>query len=444
MNINRARFANTIRWQFFANGIQVVFGGAYLLLLGRLLGPGDFGIFSVVISLVAVCGLVFEMRLQEVIARDFCNLDDADPVHIPSSLHLYDFYILEIFSRLVPAVLVGLLLVSDLVKLFLDVESGSSRLILLAVIGFVLSKSGSGVSNGLLRVLGRTDLVAGCMMIDSGGRLITSIIYALVWQLNVTAALWVALIFGAVSNGLQAFFALHRFNARVSLPAFATWTFDGALSRLRTSQRLIFSNLGISGGDLMAKDLDVVLISSLLSSEKVGIYKMAKSFVQIFWRAIDPFYIAIMPEVQKLWQRNESQSLESLLRKTTIRLFLLSISLVVIGNLIVASTSVKLLGAGYVEVPMLTLVMSVWVVVCAPLIWGSPLAVAINRPEISVGGSAIGTIAGLIAFSYLTPTFGLVGAALAWNVTLISGFVFTVGMAVWLTSKKPPFKKRDN
>ncbi len=404
-------------------------------MLGRLLGPSDFGIFTVVISLVAVCGLLFEMRLQEVVARDFCHLDDAEAVQIPSSLHLYDLFILESFSRIVPAVGLSLILLSDFAGSYLNLKSESSGLIILAVIGFVLSKAGSGVSSGLLRVLGCTNLVARCTLLDSGGRLIVTLIYALVWKVDVTLALWIALIFGTLSNGLQVIFSLRLFRARVPLVNFTNWTFAGALVRLRSAQRLIFSNLGISGGDLMAKDLDVVLISGLFSTEKVGIYKMAKSLVGIFWRAIDPFYIAIMPEVQKLWQRGELRNLKELLLKTTTRLLLLSVLLVLIGNLIIDSMAVKLLGIGYAEVPMLTLVMSAWVVVCAPLIWGLPLAVAINRPEISVGGSAIGTVAGLIAFSSLTPTFGLTGAAFAWNVTLISGFVFTSGVAICFASK---------
>ena len=195
---------------------------------------------------------------------------------------------------------------------------------------------------------------------------------------------------------------------------------------------MIASNLGVSASDLMAKDLDVAMISSLLTPDKVGLYKMAKSFVQVLWRAIDPFYIAIMPEVQKLWQQREINALARLLRKTSIRLLMLAIAVVVLGCGAVALLGVRVLGAGYADVPLLMLAMSGWVVVCAPLIWGIPLAVAINRPELSVGGSMLGLVIGLAAFTALTPTLGLMGAALAWNATLISGFMFTTGLAVWI------------
>ena len=186
----------------------------------------------------------------------------------------------------------------------------------------------------------------------------------------------------------------------------------------------------------MAKDLDILLISSLLSIEKVGLYKMAKSFVQVMWRVIDPFYIAIMPEVQKLWQLGEMKKLYILLRKTSIRLLLLASLVVVFGNIAMVVFGEYILGDAYSAVPSLMLIMSIWVIVCAPIIWGLPLAVAINRPEISLGGSVIGSLIGLTAFTFLTPLYGLTGAALAWNATLISGFLFTTITASAIAKSK--------
>lgn len=433
---SRRRFSRNIRWQFVANGSQAVLGGAYLIVLGRFLGPTEFGIFSAVTALVSVIGLLLEMRLQEVVARDFCHLDDDSPASSPHALHLVDLFVLEALSRVLPAL--ALVLLSGLLSRGIKLAPESAGLLALAAAGFVLSKTGSSVSNGLLRVLGRTDLIAGCMAADWGLRLVATAALALAWHLDVSLALWIALAAGALCNVTQVTLACREFASRIAPIALQGWTLGGALARLRGARRLIVSNLGVSGSDLMAKDLDVALISGLLSADKVGLYKMAKSFVQVMWRAIDPFYIAIMPEVQKLWQRGEMSALKQLLRKTSIRLLLLAIALLIIGNLAVALLGDRVLGTGYAEVPALMLAMSVWIVVCAPLIWGLPLAVAINRPELSVGGSVLGLVIGLTAFTTLTPTLGLMGAAFAWNATLISGFMFTTGMAVWIARLKRP------
>lgn len=420
---SRKRFSSNIRWQFVANVSQAFLGGAYLVVLGRFLGPAEFGVFSAVMAVISVLGLIFEMRLQEVVARDFCHLDDEIPGLHPHALHVVDLFVLEIVSRALP--LFALLLLSDWLARSISLQPDATNLLALAAVGFMASKSGNSVSTGLLRVLGRTDLIAGCMAADWGLRLVGSLIVALAWHLDVKLVLWIALAVGVLCNGTQVWLAYREFTMRIAPVSLVGWSFGSALGRLRAARRLIISNLGVSGSDLMAKDLDVAMISSVLSADKVGLYKMAKSFVQVIWRAIDPFYIAIMPEIQKRWQLGETASLITLLRKTSVRLLLFSITLVVMGTVIVSLVGDKVLGANYSEVPELMLTMSVWVVVCAPLIWGMPLAVAVNRPELSVVGSGLGLIVGLTAFKILTPTLGLIGAGLAWNATLISGFVFT-------------------
>ncbi len=82
-----------------------------MIVLGRFLGPAEFGVFSAVMAVVSVMGLLFEMRLQEVVARDFCHLDDKIKGNHLDSLRLFDLFALEMFSRIMP--LLALMLFSD-------------------------------------------------------------------------------------------------------------------------------------------------------------------------------------------------------------------------------------------------------------------------------------------------------------------------------------------
>lgn len=438
---SKQRFVRNVRWQFVAIGSQVLIGGAYLILLARYLGPAEFGVFSTVMAVISVVGLLFEMRLQEIVARDFCHLEDEKSKLHPHPLYLVDLFVLEIVSRLLP--LMVLLMLSELLVRVIRLEPADSDLITLAAVGFMVSKSGSSVSTGLLRVLGRTDLIAYCTSVDSGLRLVISSIFVIIWHLNVDLALWIGMSVGVICNGTQIWLAGREFSLRIAPVSPMGWNVVSAWERLRVARRLIISNLGLSVSDLMAKDLDVLVISSLLSADKVGIYKMTKNFVQLIWRAIDPFYIAIMTEIQRLWQLGEVGDLIYLLRKTSFRLLLLSIALVALGTTMVSLVGDKILGDEFRGVADLMLIMSIWIVFCAPLIWGIPLAVAINRPELSVGGSVIGLIIGLIGFTILTPSLGLIGAAIALNATLISGFISTSGFSLWATREKL-FYLRDN
>lgn len=422
------RFVRNVRWQLVANGAQALLGGLYLIVLGRYLGASAFGLFSVVMALTTVAGQTLELRLQDVVARDFCHLDDAGAErHGDEGLRLLDLLLLETGARLLPCL--GLLAVSPWLAQFSRLPDDAMQLLLVATAGFVLSKSCWGVTTGLLRVLGRTDLIALCLSADWGGRLLATLLVVWFGQLNVLGALTLAALVGGAFNLLQLLLSWREFQRRVGLIAWRRWTPTGAVQRMRSQRRLIVSNMGVSMSDLMAKDLDMVLISGMLSAEKVGVYKMAKSLVQALWKAVEPFYLAMMPEVQRLWQRGEHASLRQLLRKSSVRLLTLALGLTVIGVGAVATFGPMALGPAYAGLHQPMLVMCLWMLVCAPLLWGFPLSIAIGCPELNVVASVLGSVVGLAAFAGLTPVLGLEGAAAAWSLTLATTFAFTAVVA---------------
>jgi O-antigen/teichoic acid export membrane protein len=423
------RFGANLRWQFVANAGQAVFGGVFLLVLGRLLGPADFGTFSAIIAVVAVVGLVFDMRLHEVVARDFCLIDQGHWTKPTDRLYLWDLCLLDSAGRLLPCL--GLILFSPFWAENIHLADDRAGLITIAAAGFFLSRAGNNISLGLLRVLGRTDLIALCTITDWALRLILVLIVAVSASLTVEQAVWIVTLAGAVINLAQILLAIRELRLVVPDADARGWSPADAIPRLLQARRMIIASIGLSASDLMAKDLDIALLARFLTEDKIGIYKMAKTAVQLLWRAVDPFYLAIMPEVQKLWQNKDFSGLKRLLLKTSLMLAGLACLLVATGCGGAALFATLILGAAYGEIPHLMLVMSPWVIICAPLIWGLPLSVAINRPEFATYGSFLGLIVGLTGFTLLTPLYGLTGAAIAWNLTLISGVMLTGGLAVF-------------
>lgn len=432
--MHKQRFSSNVKWQFAANGAQAALGGVYLLLLGRGLGPADFGVYSVVTALISVSGLLLEMRIQDVVARELCDIGDDLNESWKNGLKLVDLFILEMIGRVLPVL--GLIILSPLLVQISQLQEDSEWLLVLAAMGFLVGKAGIGTSTGLLRVLGRTDLIALCMTADWSLRLLFTFLLLMFGGLTITNALWVVLIVGGLFNACQLLISTKEFINRGGSFSLAEWSPLSIWYRLKQDSRLIASNLGISSSDMMAKDLDITIISPFVSIEKVGLYKMAKSIVQVNWRAIDPFYLAIMPEVQRLWKRHEYVQLKRLLVKTSILLFILAVTLTALLYVLIIIFGNQILGSAYDELPSLVLLMSIWIVICAPLVWGHPLAVAVGYPEIAVGGGILGTVAGLNSFLLLTPKYGLTGAAVAWNITLLAMFFFIAGFATYISSKK--------
>ena len=69
--------------------------------------------------------------------------------------------------------------------------------------------------------------------------------------------------------------------------------------------------------------------------------------------------------------------------------------------------------------------MLVGVVCSAPLVWGHPLSVALNRADLAFWGSLLGSTIGLCAFVVLVRLLGINGAAIAWSLSFLPAFLFT-------------------
>lgn len=420
-DFDAGRLRRNVRWQLVANAAQAVLGGLYLLLLARSLGSADFGVYAIVAALVSVAGLLAEFRIQDVVASELHGLeDDVAPA---DGQRLLDLLGLEAAARLLPAL--ALLALSGTLAAASGISPAAQETLGIAALGFVLSKTGSGVATGLLRVLGRSDAIAACQALDWGGRL--AITAALAWSagIGLASVFWIAAVVAGAANAIQCAIALRVFRSRGGSLAWRGWSWSAAATRWRARRRLLAANWGISLTDLLARDMDIVLISTVLAADKVGLYKMSKSLVQLLWRVVDPFYLALMPELQKLAAQHRYAALRALVRTTTLRMLGLGTALLGLGYAAALLFALPVLGPHYAQLPPLIAAMGGWIVGCAPLIWGHPLAVAARRPELAVLGNGTGMVCGLAAFGLLTPAFGLYGAAAAWGITLVTGFALT-------------------
>jgi O-antigen/teichoic acid export membrane protein len=97
------------------------------------------------------------------------------------------------------------------------------------------------------------------------------------------------------------------------------------------------------------------------------------------------------------------------------------------------------LGAGFSSIPKLMVWMLVGVVFSAPLVWGHPLAVALNRADIALVGSLFGSMIGLLGLLVLTPIYGVFGAGVAWAITFVLNFTFTAAVTYHLLGKRTRF-----
>lgn len=425
MNFNFYRkisaFRRNVGWQFIGSAIQALLGGVFFLLIGSKLGASQFGVYSIIMGLVYTANQLFEPRIQDAAARQFWNFEMDSSSRKYQINSFIDLFAIEVVTKIVP--LIFLLLLPSAVLSIMNLSSDNLETIAIAAIGFFFTKFGYGLSIGMLRIQGRSDLITLCTTGELIARLV--LVCALIEfdKLSVFTCILLIGISGTLFTLIQWLIVI-KLIGKISVEVLQ-WTPAQALHRQRCNQKLIFSNFGLSVTDVMNKDLDLLLISTSLSPSQVGVYKMAKNITMLAWRAIDPIYIAMMPEICRLVALKRWDEINRLLAKTSIGLSILTVTLCFTSFFLVYVFGDYFLGLTFTDVSGLMAYMLFGVVISAPLIWGHPLSVALNKPEIAFKGSAIASVVGLVAFAILVRTNGILGVGLAWAMSFMISFVFT-------------------
>lgn len=425
-------FRRNVAWLFFGSASQSILSGLLFLFMGRQLGPRDFGIFSIVMGFVLVTNLLFEPRIQDVAAKQFWNFDSDKGSRDVHAQYFIDLAALEAIGKLVP--FLALLAFSTLLARYGNLPNSGASLISVAAVGVYCSKLGSGVSIGLLRVLGRSDLYAYCATGELCCRLLITLLLSGTSGLTPLSCILIASATGAALNLLQWTITFRQFPGLWR--GLRAWRPTASVARLRENRRLLLSNLGLSAADLMNKDLDITLISPLLPPSQVGLYKMAKNVTLLAWRIVDPVYLALMPETNRLIASGNIDGVKHLIRRTSWALAAVSLTVGLGCYLALLMFGDVVLGVSFSAVPQLVPWMLVGVVASAPLVWGHPLCVALNRADVAATGSLLGSAIGLIAFFSFVPRFGAAGAAVSWAMTLIATFSFTSGISLLLLNRR--------
>jgi hypothetical protein len=424
-NARSSVFRRNVSWQFIGSASQVALSGLGLLVMGRGLGAEGFGTYSIILGYITVANLLMEPRMQDVVARVFWNLQSDSDARAAHRETFIDFLAFETAVKLLPLLAVALL-ATPLANLA-NLPAGGAALLAIAAAGNFLAKIGYGLSTGILRLLGRTDQFIFCSSGELLVRLVTLLVLMQVGHLTATTTVITMSITLMLSNFAQLWLATRHLGGIHH--ALAKWSWARSPRRLDAHRRLLLSNIGLSAADLMNKDLDITLLAPVVPAGAIGVYKMAKNIALLTWRAVDPFYLALMPELNRRVQLGDIPGTSSLIRRSILGLGALTTSLSAAAFIVAWLFGTRLFGPEFAGIPALLVWMLIGIVGGAPFVWGHPLAIALNRGDIAFVGSLLGSVIGLAAFLVLVSLMGIRGAAISWSLSFLPTFMYTSFMA---------------
>ena len=416
----------SLQWQYIANIMVGVVGALYMLLLGSALGVREFGIYAIVVATPTLITNCFDLRLQETIIylHSRTNTDEDIDSDIIASVVTID--VLARFAGFVLSIAGGVLVIA-----YLGANVGLWAISLAALVAFA-GKAGNSPAMGILRMRGELDYFAKCQVSDWIVR--TALLVALQWAgvLSLVTILASQACAAAFHNGLVIARANGRFAQDKARPLFGDMR--SVARTWRTRRALLLNGQAISISDSVIKELDTIAVASILSVSSVGIYKMAKNFAAIAWRAADPIYIVILPHLARLRAEAEGKVLQQFLRNVTLFLLFFGV-LLYFGSIFAAHIGVAyVLGPQFAASATVFPFAGAWILVGTPLIWTHSLAFAAGRPDLQTRASVIGNLLGLLAIYFGAWHFGLPGAALGLSVayalpfTLAFAFLHSAGL----------------
>lgn len=294
--VTTSRLLSLFKTQLFSGSLIMIFGSfatsfvnyLYHLILGRLLGPSDYGALASILSLVGLLGLISSsvgLVITKVVAGSHTNEETSQHVNALNK-HIWLLGILTFLP---------LLLLSPFIAEFLRVEK---MLLIIGLLIFLLSFPISTV-RGVLQGLVKFKYMVVSQMSENMIRLAGSVFFVLV-GFSVAGGL-LGLLLGACSGWLVAWVYTKKYLQKPKISSLKI----NFKSTLKYS--LPFLVLSVTITSMYSSDL--ILVKHFFSSFDTGLYAAMSFLGRIIFFGVSPVTAVMFPIVA----RNHSKGEDSLL-----------------------------------------------------------------------------------------------------------------------------------
>ncbi len=405
-------------WQYVANFGVAVFGATYILLVGRLLGPQEFGVYAIAAAVPSVVNAIFDYRIQEVsiVVLQEKNKDDIQSQNVKM------LYIFDVMARTISFVIA---IIFGILVLRIFGMSTDLRLPLFAALTVFLAKAGNGMALGVLRLSGNIQSYAILQSLDWAMRLgMLGAVYYF-GSIDLISAFYAQIPSAILFNIVIILFSMKACRRIFPFQNSAHISFSKFVKFCKIRKNILLSSQLISSVDSVVKELDTIICGAFLQPQGVAVYKMAKSIASIAWKFVDPIFVIILPSISGYFADGKIEELSRILKKSTLYLFAVSFVIFLASWAMSFPFTYLVLGSGYDQVPLVYPLISVWIVLALPFIWTHSVAIASGNAPVQALAGTIGNLIGLVAIVIGAAVAGVYGAAFGLSVAYAAPFVIS-------------------
>lgn len=408
--------------------------GAYLLafalalvqsvILTRSLGPAEFGLLAVVISLVTFVQLLVGSRVWEA-ATTFVVRYQAQGEAARATATVKLCYLVDGIGAAVGALLL-LALAGPASRIFGDgTIAGPIRLYAMSLLLTIPMATASA----LLRVADRYRWLAVQTVGENLVRLLAIVTVLAMFGSELVPVVTAYLVAGGVVSASVLLLA-----SRVSIElGLIPWRAAplrvladdlGAIVRF-----LLYSNLSGTARVLTGR-IDVLIVGLLTDPASVGLYRLARSVADPLAALATPVSHVVFPEMSKLASGRDVDGIRRLTRRVRELAIMVVLPACVLTTLLAGWAIPAIFGQSFAPAVPLVRIM-VWQLLWIPYVWVSALLLSLGRARAVAAMSALDAAIYVVLLLVLVPAFGVTGAAWA----TLGRFVAWTAVAATVGSK---------
>jgi stage V sporulation protein B len=406
------KFASDVGLSFFATIFSVIIGFPISIILGRYLGPGELGIYSMTITIFTIVNLIGPIGIPSAVVN-YVAESQEDEEHtsciISSSIYasiflgFTSFAIIFLFSNTIA----NFFKMPELFKLI--------RIISFALPFSVVSQALLGASNGFRQM----KIYTFNIIIQSMLTLCTALL--LVYLGYGVSGVVSGIVISSIGSCVYLTWYLRKYFRKVSISKIIG---NSKILLSFGSQTLIANSI-----NLVNYNADIVMVGFFLNPIAVGLYGVAVSFAKLLWLIPNSIQTITYPMISEYHGKKTQEPVGQLVIKTmkytACILMILVIAMVIYGKLIITS----IYGNKFIESasPFYIIITGIFVFGITKSV--NSLFASIGRVDLFAKMPTLSATVNFILNLLLIPLYGINGAAFA---TLVSLLIYAVFMIYYM------------
>jgi len=430
-SISQKLFKNA-SWLLGGKMAAGIFAALEVVILARMLGLNNYGLFVLVVIYVDVLDRLFDFRVWETATKYIGSyLAEGENEKVLSVIKFS--YLVNILSGVLALVIT--ILTAKLAEKYF-IHSPNSYLFVYIYAFSMLFNTANYTSDAILRIFDKFKSIAFISTFYSFFKLASVlIVFYLGLGIKVVLFSYVAASFFAliirlilVSRVLNENRLYNWWNAKIVL--------------IRDKWKEIgwfLGNTSIAGTLKMANDeyLGILLLGYWSGKDAVAYYKVAKSIVKLLLRIEDPLYETIYPELVRFSKLNAMQELKDLIKYSMKKLMTYVVPVIILV-LILASPLIGLIyGNEYLEAVNALRVVTVAGLISLGIFWINPILLSFGKPGIRNVVDIVTMISFVILLFILVKDYSYIGAAFALLGSILIRFLVSLyALKISIRSRK--------